>query len=101
MLVFKKKIYSYLYIFFLVLVFFFNEFSTNKALSKNYNISNIEVEEVYDISFDKSKVADKAFNKAFKILFYKLYTVGNCVNIIYDQIIRYTPTFSLPRCCKL
>ena len=72
MLVFKKKIYSYLYIFFLVLVFFFNEFSTNKALSKNYNISNIEVEEVYDISFDKSKVADKAFNKAFKILFYKL-----------------------------
>ena len=72
MLKFKKKNYSYLYIFFLVLVFFFNEFSTNKALSKNYNISDIKVEEVYDISFDKSKVVDKAFNKAFKILFYKL-----------------------------
>ena len=72
MLVFKKKNYSYLYIFFLLLVFFFNEFSTNKVLSENYNVSDIEVEEVYDISFDKSKVVDKAFNKAFKILFYKL-----------------------------
>ena len=72
MLVFKKKNYSYLYNFFLVLVFFFNEFSTNNALSKNYDISDIKVEEVYDINFDKSKVVDKAFNKAFKILFYKL-----------------------------
>ncbi len=72
MLVFKKKNYSYLYNFFLVLVFFFNEFSTNNALSKNYNVSDIKVEEVYDINFDKSKVVDKAFNKAFKILFYKL-----------------------------
>ena len=68
MLLFKKKNYSYLYIFFLILVFFFNEFSTNLALGKNYNVSNIKVEEVYDINFDKSKVVDKAFDKAFKIL---------------------------------
>jgi len=72
MLLFKKKNYSYLYIFFLILVFFFNEFSTNLALGKNYNVSNIKVEEVYDINFDKSKVVDKAFDKAFKILLYKL-----------------------------
>ncbi len=72
MLLFKKKNYSYLYIFFLILVFFFNEFSTNLALGKNYNVSNIKVEEVYDINFDKSKVVDKAFGKAFKILLYKL-----------------------------
>jgi len=72
MLIFKKKNYSYLYIFFLILVFFFNEFSTNLALGKNYNVSNIKVEEVYDINFDKSKVVDKAFDKAFKILLYKL-----------------------------
>ncbi len=69
---FKKKIYSYLYIFFLILVFFFIEFSTNFAFSKNYNVSNIKVEEVYDINFDKSKVVDKAFDQAFKILFYRL-----------------------------
>ncbi len=72
MLLFKKKNYSYLYIFFLIFVFFFIEFSTNYASSKNYSISNIKVEEVYDINFDKSKVVDKAFEKAFKILLYKL-----------------------------
>ena len=72
MLLFKKKYHSHLYIFFLTLVFFFNEFSTNIALSKNYNVSGIIVEEVYDINFDKSKVVDKAFKKAFKILIYKL-----------------------------
>ena len=72
MLLFKKKYFSYLYIFFLILVFFFNEFSTNIALSKNYNVSGIIVEEVYDINFDKSKVVDIAFKKAFKILIYKL-----------------------------
>ena len=33
---------------------------------------DVKVEEVYDINFDKSKVVDKAFNKAFKILFFKL-----------------------------
>ncbi len=69
---FKKKIFSYLYIFFLVLVFFFNEFSTNKALSLNYDVSDVKVEEIYDLNFDKSKVIDKAFDKAFKILIYKL-----------------------------
>ena len=72
MLTFKKKNYSYLYIFFLVLVFFFNEFSTNIALSKNYNVLNVKVEEDYNINFDKSKVVDKAFEQAFKVLFYKL-----------------------------
>jgi len=72
MQLFKKKKYSYLYNFFLVLVFFFNEFSTNNAFSKNYNVVDIKVEEVYDINFDKSKVIDKAFEQAFKILFYKL-----------------------------
>ena len=72
MLIFKKKNYSYLYIFFLILVFFFNEFSTNSASSKNYNIFDVKVEAVYDINFDKSKIVDKAFNQAFKILFYKL-----------------------------
>ncbi len=72
MLLFKKKKYSYLYIFFLILVFFFIKFSTNNALSKNYNVSDVKIEEGYDINFDKSKVVDKAFEEAFKILFYKL-----------------------------
>ena len=72
MLLFKKKYRSYLYNFFLVLAFFFNEFSTNIASSKNYSVYDIKVEEIYDINFDKSKVVDKAFEEAFKILIYKL-----------------------------
>ena len=72
MLLFKKKYVSYLYIYFLILVFFFNEFSTNIAFSRNYKVSNVKVEEIYDINFDKSKVIDKAFEQAFRILFHKL-----------------------------
>ena len=72
MFLFKKKIYSYLYILFLFLVFNFSEFSTNKALSKNFIISEIDVEEKYNLNFDKSKVLDKGFSKAFKILTNKI-----------------------------
>ena len=72
MLLFKKKNFYYLYIFFLILVLFFNEFSTNIALGKNYNVLDIKVEEIYDINFDKSKIINKAFEEAFKILIFKL-----------------------------
>ena len=41
------------------------QFSTNKANSNIYKISNISVSEPYDLNFDKSNVIDKAFNKAF------------------------------------
>ena len=67
MLLFKKKLYFYLYIFFLIFVVIINEFSTNKAYSKNFIISNIEVEEKYDLNFNKSKVIDKGFIQAFEI----------------------------------
>ncbi len=72
MLLFKKKYFHYLYIFFLLLFLFFNEFSTNNALSRNYNILDIKVKENYDINFDKSKVIDKAFSEAFETLIFKL-----------------------------
>ncbi len=72
MLFIKKNYYFYLYIFFLILTFFFNEFSTNKAFSKNYIVSDIKVEKVYDLNFEKSDVIDKAFDKAFEILMYKI-----------------------------
>tara|TARA_B100000965_G_scaffold334810_1_gene300424 strand:+ start:801 stop:1823 length:1023 start_codon:yes stop_codon:yes gene_type:complete len=54
------------------LFLFFNEFSTNNALSRNYNILDIKVKENYDINFDKSKVIDKAFSEAFETLIFKL-----------------------------
>jgi len=72
MLIFKKKKLFNLYIYSWILVFFFCEFSTNFALSKNFSISKIEVEEVYDLNFNKTKVTDDAFKKAFKIMIYKI-----------------------------
>ncbi len=72
MLLFKKKFFYYLYIFFLTLVLFFNEFSTNTSLSRNYNVLDIKVEENYDINFNKSKIINKAFEEAFEILIFKL-----------------------------
>ncbi len=68
----KKKIQFYLYIFFLILVGIFSKFSTNNAFSKNYIVSDIKIEEIYDQNFKKTKVIDKAFEKAFKILVFKL-----------------------------
>ena len=72
MLIIKKNYFSYLYIFFLTLVIFFNEFSTNFAISKNYIVSDIKVEKVYNLNFKKTDVVDEAFDQAFKILMYKL-----------------------------
>ncbi len=72
MLIIKKNYFSYLYIFFLILVIFFNEFSTNFAISKNYIVSDIKVEKVYNLNFKKTDVVDEAFDQAFKILMYKL-----------------------------
>ena len=72
MLIIKKNYFSYLYIFFLTLVIFFNEFSTNFAISKNYIVSDIKVEKVYNLNFKKTDVVDDAFDQAFKILMYKL-----------------------------
>ena len=72
MLLLKKNYFYHLYIFFLVLVLFFSEFSTNIVSSKNYNILDIKIEEKYDINFNKSKVINKAFEEAFKVMIYKL-----------------------------
>ncbi len=72
MLLIKKKKYFYLYIFFLILVFIFNSFSTSNVFGKNFNVSQVEIEENYNIDFDKSKVIENAFKKAFKILIYKI-----------------------------
>jgi len=55
----------YLYIFFIFLTFNFIEFSTNIAYAKTFVISKIEVEEKYNLNFNKLKVIEKGFKKAF------------------------------------
>ena len=61
----KKKLIIYLYIFFLIFNFNFTEFSTNKATAKTFVVSKVEVEEKYNLNFNKLKVIDRGFNKAF------------------------------------
>ena len=68
MFFFKKKILTYLYIFFIVINFNFIEFSTNKAIAKTFVITKIEIEEKYNLNFNKLKVIDRGFEVAFKDL---------------------------------
>ena len=94
----SKKIYNYLYIFFLVLIIIFSEFSTNFAKAKNFVINDIEIQEEYDLNFDKIKVVDRAFKKAFEILISKILQSENksilrSINI--NQIKSFVESFSI------
>ncbi len=64
----KKKLFVYLYIFFAILAFNFTEFSTNIATAKTFVVSKIEVEEKYNLNFNKLKIIDRGFKKAFEDL---------------------------------
>ena len=61
-----------LYIFFctLALIIFF--FSTEKVRAKSFEINNIEISKPFKKNFDKNKVIDDGFRKAFLELIYKL-----------------------------
>ncbi len=63
---FKKNISNCLYIFFIFLTFNIIEFSTKEALAKTFVVSNIEVEEKYNLNFNKLRVIDRGFEKAFQ-----------------------------------
>ena len=76
----------------------FTEFSTNFALSDNYNIKKIKVEETYDLNFQKSKVINIAFQKAFKILIYKIVEKKDrsiLKSILLKEIKRLVENFSI------
>ena len=59
-----KSIYIF-FIFFSLIIFFF---STSNANSKAYKIENIEVSKPFEMKFDKNKVIDEGFYKAFEEL---------------------------------
>ena len=71
-MILSKKIYKYLYIFFLIIIIIFSEFSTKFAKAKNFAINDIKIQEEYDLNFDRIKVVDRAFKKAFEILISKI-----------------------------
>ena len=68
----KIKFNNSLYFFFLVLILIFIKFSTIKVFAENYTVKNINIEEQYDINFNKDQAINKGFEKAFKTLIYKI-----------------------------
>ena len=78
---FIKKHSKNLYIFFLFLSLVIFFFSTDKVQAKSFNIKNIEVSKPFEINFDKNKVIDEGFIKAFSELI-SLITVSSDHKII-------------------
>ena len=94
----SEKIYKYLYIFFLVLIIIFSEFSTNFVNAKNFVINDIEIQEEYDLNFDKIEVVDRAFKRAFEILISKILQSENksiLRSINLNQIKSFVESFSI------
>ena len=69
---FKKKNYRYIYIFNLIFFTLLTIFSTTNVFSKIYKIEDIEVNEPYNLSFQKNRVIEKAFNRGFTELLKKI-----------------------------
>ena len=69
MITIKKFIHKtnlYIFFIFLSLIIFF--FSTTKSLGNAFDIDNIEISRPFEINFDKRKVLDEGFKKAFSEL---------------------------------
>ncbi len=66
----KYKIFylKILYIFFITLSLNIFFFSTTKVEGKAFEINNIEISKPFEMSFDKNKVIDEGFKKAFSEL---------------------------------
>ena len=65
---FKKSYLKFLYIFFVILSLNLFFFSTVKAIGKAFKVENIEISQPFEINFDKRKVIDDGFKKAFSEL---------------------------------
>ena len=98
-MLFNKKNYPiFLYIFFISLVLFLMQFSTNKVYAKFYKIKNIEIVEPYEVSFNKLHAIDKAFISAFHELILKITSAEDSdklKNIKLDTIKSLVHSFSI------
>ncbi len=63
---------SRLYSFFCILSLIIFFFSTTEVRAKSFEINNIEISKPFKSNFDKNKVIDSGFEKAFLQLIYKL-----------------------------
>ena len=71
----KKKFNISIYILFLFLIIFFTKFSTISANANSYKILNLEISKPYDNNFNKEKVIDIAFKKAFEQIVLRITTL--------------------------
>ena len=78
-----KKYTKTLYIFFASLSLFLFFFSTDKVGAKSFSVDNIEISRPFEINFDKNKIVDDGFIKAFSELILKI-TVSSDQKIIDD-----------------
>ena len=78
-----KNLPHFLYIFFIFLSLILFFFSTDKVEAKSFSIDNIEISKPFEINFDKNKVIDEGFIKAFSELIYKI-TISSDHKIIKD-----------------
>ena len=63
-----KNFSHFLYIFFAFLSLNIFFFSTDKVEAKSFDVNNIEISKPFEINFDKNKVIDEGFIKAFSRL---------------------------------
>ena len=63
-----KRLYSFFCVLSLIIFFF----STTEVRAKSFEINNIEISKPFKSNFDKNKVIDSGFEKAFLELIYKL-----------------------------
>ena len=65
---FCKRLYIFFWILSLIIFFF----STEKVVAKSFDINDIEISKPFKKNFDKNKVIDDGFKKAFLELIYRL-----------------------------
>ena len=82
----KRDIIRNIYFFFIILFLIIIKFSTINTFADNYTVTNIKVKEQYGINFNKQKVINKGFEKAFKILIFKI--VENNDKKLFNNISR-------------
>ncbi len=71
----KYKFINSIYIFFLFFLIFFIKFSTISALANSFKIVDLEISKPYDNNFNKEKVINVAFEKAFEELILRITTL--------------------------
>ena len=72
----KYKFNITIYILFFFFLIIFIKFSTVSANANTYKIVDLEISKPYDNNFNKEKVIDKAFEKAFEELILRITTIN-------------------------